>query len=103
TAFCTHRDLPSFPTRRSSDLVTSVSHGPSSTPSAGGGSSSQKWKHRPSGWRPEASFLTSERLARDFRPQLSEPVQHHRDPRPERSEEHTSELQSLRHLVCRLL
>src|SRR5262245_64400721 len=24
-------------------------------------------------------------------------------PRPERSEEHTSELQSLRHLVCRLL
>src|SRR5258705_5247746 len=26
-----------------------------------------------------------------------------KSPRPERSEEHTSELQSLRHLVCRLL
>src|ERR1035438_8724854 len=28
---------------------------------------------------------------------------HARTPRPDRSEEHTSELQSLRHLVCRLL
>src|SRR5436853_951285 len=27
----------------------------------------------------------------------------HRGPRQQRSEEHTSELQSLRHLVCRLL
>src|SRR5262245_64162581 len=30
-------------------------------------------------------------------------VQHAREQREERSEEHTSELQSLRHLVCRLL
>src|ERR1039458_4826626 len=29
--------------------------------------------------------------------------EHHRDPERPRSEEHTSELQSLRHLVCRLL
>src|SRR5205814_8275286 len=35
----------------------------------------------------------------------ADPVSHHRarDGRATRSEEHTSELQSLRHLVCRLL
>src|SRR5205814_6816961 len=47
----------------------------------------------------------------DTRVRLARKVRLRRDPRsskmmllyPERSEEHTSELQSLRHLVCRLL
>src|SRR5437899_10122031 len=57
--------LPSFPTRRSSDLVPS-SHAERRRPA-----------HAP--------------LRRDLRGALH------------RSEEHTAELQSLRHLVCRLL
>src|SRR5947199_3117893 len=81
-------DRHSFPTRRSSDLST-----------AGWGSSSQYirriWSRQPPVgvsqmcWMvPEPTHLadTNGRLAR-----------------PDRSEEHTSELQSLRHLVCRLL
>src|SRR5438552_5465293 len=59
-----HRDLHSFPTRRSSDLTTSPSR-----------SSSPTW---------------SSSCARFSRPAA-------------RSEEHTSELQSPDHLVCRLL
>src|SRR5438045_7724710 len=59
------RDLPSVPTRRSSDL-------------------------RPTSWRSMARAGPQRR-------------RRGRGPRRGRSEEHTSELQSLRHLVCRLL
>src|SRR5438045_8184400 len=62
-----HRDLHSFPTRRSSDL------GPARFP-------------RPA-FRPGAGALAPAQSV----------------PGSIRSEEHTSELQSLRHLVCRLL
>src|SRR5437899_12904948 len=61
---CDHRDLHSFPTRRSSDR-TAVARATARHPGAGRGR--RRLPHRP------------------------------------RSEEHTSELQSLRHLVCRLL
>src|SRR5205814_9545435 len=63
-----HRDLHSFPTRRSSDLI-SASRAPEYAPSD---ESADAVKF--------TSFVTWKR-----------------------SEEHTSELQSLRHLVCRLL
>src|SRR5205814_9855123 len=68
-----HRDLHSFPTRRSSDLAVVVlptPRGPAKTKAC-------------------ASLLLPSALRRPS----SLP----------RSEEHTSELQSLRHLVCRLL
>src|SRR5437899_4684742 len=60
-----HRDLHSFPTRRSSDLSGGVTRSSSSRP---------RRTSTPSSVDADA-----------------------------RSEEHTSELQSLRHLVCRLL
>src|SRR5262249_61524177 len=82
------RDSPSFPTRRSSDL-------------------SGFW---PSDARPSSRGLRpapvrkpgADRARRSDRPRVrpqcaSEPA------RPARSEEHTSELQSLTNLVCRLL
>src|SRR5205814_10172061 len=61
-----HRDLHSFPTRRSSDL--------------------------PADFETEDPYIVVELDEACRRQQLGE-----------RSEEHTSELQSLRHLVCRLL
>src|SRR5438045_9733094 len=62
-----HRDLHSFPTRRSSDLVP-------------GGPGAGAWRcAAPCAWSRTRGSARS------------------------RSEEHTSELQSLRHLVCRLL
>src|SRR5205814_9875504 len=84
---------PLFPTRRSSDLC---------------------------GCRSRACAVTPNKPARRKFPQSPEPVRSTRTPRaaapgisaqrswPQpvpawRSEEHTSELQSLRHLVCRLL
>src|SRR5262245_63885295 len=69
-----HRDLHSFPTRRSSDLT--------------GG--------RRDRFRPAASCC---------RKSCAPTCRSARKPRRSsiRSEEHTSELQSLRHLVCRLL
>src|SRR5207244_12217176 len=71
-----HRDLPSFPTRRSSDL-----HGPQSA------------HRRPRGSRgaPRPGVQAQQGVARDGRGG------------ERRSEEHTSELQSPDHLVCRLL
>src|SRR5262245_66578871 len=71
-----HRDLPSFPTRRSSDLRARA--GPAG-PNSGGRRGARR--------RGGAAVLP--------RPG--------RLPARRRSEEHTSELQSLRHLVCRLL
>src|SRR5438045_7420161 len=75
-----HLDLHSFPTRRSSDLSDAVA-GPAALSIA-------------SGKRPLTSTTTASAIpATVSRRRL----------RDARSEEHTSELQSLRHLVCRLL
>src|SRR5205814_10235788 len=85
-----HRDLHSFPTRRSSDLVWSGVEEVAGVPTAiapkrvsravkGVGSRSDSHIHDGAGPPAKLRF-------RIFR-----------------SEEHTSELQSLRHLVCRLL
>src|ERR1039458_5408523 len=49
---------------------------------------------------PYTTLFRSQRRNRD--PDIGEPSHAQRDRHP-RSEEHTSELQSLRHLVCRLL
>src|SRR5207253_9786884 len=73
-----HRDLHSFPTRRSSDLCSSS---PTSSPTPAASSSRTS-----SGCR--ACRSTSGRRTRST---------------TARSEEHTSELQSRGHLVCRLL
>src|SRR5437899_12465060 len=77
-----HHNLHSFPTRRSSDLETEHEHlvDLGAVDAVG---------------ERDAEVARAEPL-RDLG------VPRHR-PRPDRSEEHTSELQSLRHLVCRLL
>src|SRR5437899_7326800 len=76
------RHLRSFPTRRSSDLART-------TPST--------WSTRRTAAAPSPAWSrfrrTTPRAAR----------RRARRPGQARSEEHTSELQSLRHLVCRLL
>src|SRR5207253_4956149 len=73
-----HRDLHSFPTRRSSDLLQSEAR-PGSTIEPGRTHGTPIWT--PDGFA--ATLLLSGLL--------------------QRSEEHTSELQSRGHLVCRLL
>src|SRR5438045_7831704 len=81
------RDLHSFPTRRSSDLV----------PDRNAARATRRTRRR------------SPRLARVDGACCSLPSPWHAANRSQalrpgpRSEEHTSELQSLRHLVCRLL
>src|SRR5207253_6595405 len=70
-----HRDLHSFPTRRSSDLLTHEQ--------------GFRAPGVPVGW----VYRVSAERQRLFPPTLAE----------RRSEEHTSELQSRGHLVCRLL
>src|SRR5205814_9403198 len=91
-----HRDLHSFPTRRSSDL-----------PNLKG---SQVDKVRDLRWE----RVRCAEAFRVGRPATPAPTRHRRSdrsgrcwvangPSAPRSEEHTSELQSLRHLVCRLL
>src|SRR5947199_5162022 len=77
-----HRDLHSFPTRRSSDLATS-----------------SKLRPPPKG-RPGALGM-----GRCIAVHLSidTAASPHAESTGSRSEEHTTELQSLRHLVCRLL
>src|SRR5438045_9515134 len=70
-----HRDLHSFPTRRSSDL---------------------------NGLRPVCAIRSRSPWIQERAP-CSRPSTAAISSRPTRSEEHTSELQSLRHLVCRLL
>src|SRR5205814_9651415 len=78
------RALPSFPTRRSSDL----------------------WRRE---WSESSSLVNADRLPyrRSFRATAGASAAYApavaRKLRRYRSEEHTSELQSLRHLVCRLL
>src|SRR5437899_8275452 len=72
TLYVDHRDLHSFPTRRSSDLVFHEDLRDEQLLAEG-----DHRRFREAGWVAAA--------------------------RAKRSEEHTSELQSLRHLVCRLL
>src|SRR5262245_63805275 len=80
-----HRELHSFPTRRSSDLHDGV----------GAGVPRPRYESAASARMASANstvactMRTGAMLGRTWR--------------PSRSEEHTSELQSLRHLVCRLL
>src|SRR5205814_9811775 len=78
-----HRDLHSFPTRRSSDLGPGSPTSSASTPTAP--------------WSPAIRWAASAPTNSDW------PIPRPLPRRKHRSEEHTSELQSLRHLVCRLL
>src|SRR5262245_46512405 len=96
------RDLHSFPTRRSSDLTGSTGGG--TTGGSGGGTPTQTAQYR---YVADVTFAANghkrhikglERL--DMLPSESSPLLLFLGVR---SEEHTSELQSLRHLVCRLL
>src|SRR5262245_2309240 len=97
-------DCPSFPTRRSSDLVR---------PEAGVGRV-DRLKHEEDIAEHVAGGVKASWRSPSERE--SRPEKHHSPPTAERahsaandvssgarSEEHTSELQSLRHLVCRLL
>src|SRR5205814_10136605 len=77
-----HRHLHSFPTRRSSDLRIAVPSQDVVARSVG-----PDERHDP-----QAGWLGIDQLMGAFV-----------GPAGRRSEEHTSELQSLRHLVCRLL
>src|SRR5690606_41654983 len=91
-----HRDLPSFPTRRSSDLCRAASRPDTDNPARPGSAparlrrprlrSSQRAKIAASSW----NALNSSALPDGSR-------------KKNRSEEHTSELQSRENLVCRLL
>src|SRR5438045_4921140 len=76
-----HRDLHSFPTRRSSDLTGSARRAARGRPSSTGSASVATYNACPLHCRPSTACCAWVL----------------------RSEEHTSELQSLRHLVCRLL
>src|SRR5262245_63785228 len=85
-AYCAHRNLPSFPTRRSSDLPAQTREFAKRRPRARGNG-------------PQLSTVGSRPSSQEFLACTCET----RAARCRRSEEHTSELQSLRHLVCRLL
>src|SRR5205085_12262570 len=90
-----HRHLPSFPTRRSSDLVLSVPHPQRHGRCAVG-----------VGLGPgEAGLVVVEGTGKGDEFGLRDPGGRTRHPCPYllRSEEHTSELQSQSNLVCRLL
>src|SRR5438309_5979020 len=80
SCFADHRDLHSFPTRRSSDLLHDMRHNCASHMLAAGRAVPDVAAH----------------LGHST-PQITMAVYAHR------SEEHTSELQSQFHLVCRLL
>src|SRR5205814_5143751 len=85
--------LHSFPTRRSSDLLSTITAGHENT------------RHRSSGlYRFGTRALDWRGARRGHRPdEHAVRRRRGRQHRLSRSEEHTSELQSLRHLVCRLL
>src|SRR5205814_9978219 len=90
-----HPNLHSFPTRRSSDLSGRSTSGP---PRAGD----------PATLSPECPPRSPSELQPDvgvevYHPAANERRRHSAAGWSSRSEEHTSELQSLRHLVCRLL
>src|SRR5262245_64672890 len=79
-----HRDLHSFPTRRSSDLRMIAE------------------KQRTANWGDGVVRQLASDLRKEFPGVIGFSAQNLWYMR-QRSEEHTSELQSLRHLVCRLL
>src|SRR5207253_10434414 len=81
-----HHALHSFPTRRSSDLLGNLSRHFDRTSRAG-----------------RRLFYDSRRRASALHTNDGETNDRDRQPRRFRSEEHTSELQSRGHLVCRLL
>src|SRR5205823_13394436 len=86
-----HPDPHSFPTRRSSDLRTPPSSCPPSPTRSGRSRWSAAWSSPiESGWCRRNSCRNN-------------PSSRRRSRRRDRSEEHTSELQSLAYLVCRLL
>src|SRR5687768_17813026 len=86
TYYVDHRDLHSFPTRRSSDLSPRV-------PMVAG----SRLGRRPGPQTIAAPRVRSAMSSRLARRRLRS------GPPAQRSEEHTSELQSRLHLVCRLL
>src|SRR5205085_11709391 len=95
------RDLPSFPTRRSSDLGERVAVAPERAPDAPHGRRAaedveqEEREHD----RPDESRLDDQRDVERVRAPIGLP----RGELVVRSEEHTSELQSQSNLVCRLL
>src|SRR5262245_63063265 len=89
-----HLYLHPFPTRRSSDLGSGL-------PAPPGSSRSVVWTCTTLRRAGEAVPAAARPPGPRHGPGWTEPVQ--AGGRHSRSEEHTSELQSLRHLVCRLL
>src|SRR5207253_9532540 len=93
-----HRNQPPFPTRRSSDLVSANRHLPTSLLGS--------LRKTPAQVLRAASanrFRVAGRRARWGKNTWARKTPHLGRLTPERSEEHTSELQSRGHLVCRLL
>src|SRR5262245_60309653 len=101
--FCSHPALPSSPTRRASDLrllrgvQLDPDHRPDADPLHPAGRRSARYRQR----RPDQADCVERPSNRDGFDHPGDRARHHRG--VVRSEEHTSELQSLRHLVCRLL
>src|SRR5206468_12235629 len=97
--YCDHRDLPSFPTRRSSDLRRSRAKSLLTTTASARRSELNGSRRRPEGrtWSLRSSSFTSTILKSRCSWRCWKPSSNRR------SEEHTSELQSRSDLVCRLL
>src|SRR5439155_3494431 len=93
-----HRYLHSFPTRRSSDLAASLSGQIVTVRLASGAKFARSSVVAPPAVVTNTSSLAS--ASTQFSPST---YQHGAPVRASRSEEHTSELQSRGHLVCRLL
>src|SRR5437899_9190934 len=92
--YVTHRDLHSFPTRRSSDLCEKTCHS----------ESLPRVTSEDRGCDLGSLGAMGLRYQREVaRLHIGHKKMQRFSVRPPRSEEHTSELQSLRHLVCRLL
>src|SRR5205823_13505787 len=92
------RDLHPFPTRRSSDLASGA------TPSRSSSTHSSAANREPPGEPPHGHAREARRQHHEV-PDLEVdlPSRAAGQPAQPRSEEHTSELQSLAYLVCRLL
>src|SRR5690606_41389229 len=93
-----HRDLPSFPTRRSSDLRLSFCMTRTAAPDI---RCSAPFDMPPEGIG--FPLAPAWRICRDVLTKSRRPVAGTKPEKAARSEEHTSELQSRENLVCRLL
>src|SRR5687768_17804320 len=93
-----HQDLHSFPTRRSSDLASLTRSSTASTEPSAPTTASTVLEMSPRAGTPHTSWSMTPSRSRSLRASTSMCVEY-----PPRSEEHTSELQSRLHLVCRLL